>query len=169
MDATTTLAFLFVGGGLLGLSTSSGTTAYVAYAGWLLLTGLGVMLALPTLSAAISQALPADQVGVGAGLQSTTREFGSALGVAIIGTVLTARFVSALPADIRAAHDPHTVAQALATVDPRRAPDVVHAFVAGADLGWRVIGIAVLVLGALVVIEARASMRLRRTRDSRTS
>ncbi len=163
VETTTALAFLFVGGGLLGLSTSSGTTAYLAYAGWLVLTGVGVMLALPTLSGAISQALPADQAGVGAGLQSTTREFGSALGVAIIGTVLTARFVSALPADIRQAHDPHTVAQALATVDPRRAPDVVHAFVSGADLGWRVIGIAVLVLGALVVLEARASVRRLRT------
>jgi EmrB/QacA subfamily drug resistance transporter len=158
VDATTGLAFLFVGGGLLGLATSSASTPYAAYAGWLIATGVGVALALPTLSAAIAGALPPAQAGVGAGLQSTTREFGSALGVAVIGTVLTARFVSALPADVRAQHAPHTVAQALSS-DPTRTGDVIRAFVSGADQGWRVIGIAVLVLGALVVAEARLSRR----------
>ncbi|MEW2518461.1 MFS transporter [Actinacidiphila alni] len=166
LDATLALAFAFVGGGLLGLSTVNSGTAYVAYAGWLVVTGIGVTLALPTLSGAISGSLPPAQAGVGAGLQATTREFGSALGVAVIGTVLTARFVSALPADIRAGHGPghghghpHTVAQALATAGPGRRHDIVTAFVSGADSGLRVIGTAVLVLGALVVLQSLISRR----------
>ncbi len=160
LDATIALAFGCVGGGLLGLSVSDARTPYAEYAVWLVVMGIGVTLALPTLSGAIAGSLPPAQAGVGAGLQATTREFGSALGVAVIGTVLTARFAAALPPDVRAEHDPHTVAQALA-VAPGRAGEIVTAFASGADLGLRVIGIAVLVLGALVVLESRLSQRSR--------
>ncbi|MFX0575282.1 MFS transporter [Nocardia nepalensis] len=159
LDATVALAFAFVGCGLLGLSTGDAQTPYIAYAAWLVATGIGVALALPTLSGAIAGSLPPAQAGVGAGLQSTTREFGSALGVAVIGTVLTARFVAALPPDIRADHDPHTVAQALAATTPDRANDVVTAFISGADSGLRVVGVTVLVLGALVVLQSLFSRR----------
>ena len=66
--------------------------------------------------------------------------------------------VDALPASIRSNHDPHTVAQALAS-SPGRASDVIAAFVAGTDAGLRVIGLAVLVLGLLVTLESRLSRR----------
>ncbi|MEU8896122.1 MFS transporter [Nocardia sp. NPDC048505] len=161
LDATLALAFACVGGGLLGLSTGDTHTPYPIYAGWLLLTGIGVTLALPTLSGAITGALPHTLAGVGAGLQATTREFGSALGVAVIGTVLTGGFVHALPADLRAAGDPHTVAQALAAA-PTRSADIIAAFGAGASTGLRVIGLSVLVLGALVVGQAVLSRRATR-------
>ncbi|GAA4390821.1 MFS transporter [Tsukamurella soli] len=159
VDATVALAFGFVGVGLLGLSWSGTSTPYIGYAAWLLVTGIGVTLALPTLSATISGSLPPAQAGVGAGLQATTREFGSALGVAVIGTVLTARFVAALPPDVRGTHAPHTVAGALAAT-PGHSTEIVAAFVTGADAGLRVIAAAVLVLGALAT--ARAVARLRR-------
>ncbi|GAB3576428.1 MFS transporter [Amycolatopsis endophytica] len=158
LDATLALAFVFVGGGLLGLSTTGTHTSYAWYAIWLVVTGIGVTLALPTLSGVIAGSLPHAQAGVGTGLQATTREFGSALGVAVVGTVLTGQFVSALPADLRSG-DPHTVAQALAAAPPGRADDVITAFVSGADAGLRVIGVIVLVLGALVVLESRLSRR----------
>jgi MFS family permease len=154
LDTTIALAFAFVGGGLLGLSTSDAQTPYAGYAAWLVVTGIGVTLALPTLSGVIAGSLPPAQAGVGTGLQATTREFGSALGVAVIGTVLTGKFAAALPADVGG----HTVAQALAAA-PDRAHDVVAAFVSGADAGLRVVGVAVLVLGALVVGESRFSRR----------
>ncbi|RSN61158.1 MFS transporter [Amycolatopsis sp. WAC 04182] len=154
VDATVAIAFVFCGCGLIGLSTSDSSTPYPVYAAWLVVTGIGVTLALPTLSAAISGSVPPAQAGVGAGLQATTREFGSALGVAVIGTVLTGRFVAALPPDIRADHDPHTVAQALAAA-PGRSPEVISAFVTGAGTALRVIGVSVLILGALVVLQSR--------------
>ncbi|MEV0465044.1 MFS transporter [Nocardia tengchongensis] len=160
LDATIAVAFGFVGGGLLGLSTCGSHTPYVVYAGWLLVTGVGVTLALPTLSGAITGSLPQALAGVGAGLQATTREFGSALGVAVIGTVATARFASALPEDLRAG-GAHTVAQVLAAA-PGRADDVVAAFVCGADAGLRAVGVAVLVLGGLVVGQALLSPRATR-------
>jgi hypothetical protein len=116
-----------------------------------------VTLALPTLSGVIAGSLPPAQAGVGTGLQATTREFGSALGVAVVGTVLTARFAAALPPYVRAARHPHTVAQALATTPPGRAHDVITAFISGADAGLRAIGVTVLILGALVVLQSRLS------------
>jgi MFS family permease len=153
LDTTVALAFVFVGGGMLGLSTSDALTPYPVYASWLVVTGIGVALALPTLSGVIAGSLPPDQAGVGTGLQSTTREFGSALGVAVMGTVLTGQFVHTLPPDIHA----HTVAQALATTN--RTHDVLTAFVSAADTGLRVIGLIVLGLGALVVLESRLSRK----------
>jgi EmrB/QacA subfamily drug resistance transporter len=159
LDATIAMAFLCVGGGLLGLSTSGAQTPYAGYAAWLVVTGVGVTLALPTLSAAIAGSLPPAQAGVAAGLQATTREFGSALGVAVIATVLTARFVAALPADIRAGRDPHTVAQALAATTHSRTPDVITAFVSATETGLRVIGVTVLVLGGLVLLQSLLSRR----------
>ncbi|MEV6362393.1 MFS transporter [Nocardia asteroides] len=155
-DATVALAFGFVGGGLLGLSTCDAHTPYLGYAAWLVITGIGVTLALPTLSAAIAGSLPAAQAGVGAGLQATTREFGSALGVAAVSTVLTARFADLLPADLGTDSAPHTVAQALA-VAPERTGDILTAFVSGTQSGLRAIGAAVLVLGALVVAQSLLS------------
>jgi MFS family permease len=153
LNATIALAFGFVGAGLLGLSTSDTQTRYAVYAVWLVVTGVGVMLALPTLSGVIAGSLPPTQAGVATGLQSTTREFGSALGVAVIGTVLSARFSTALPRDIRSGHDPHTVAQALAAATPDR----VTAFVSAADTGLRVVGVVVLVLGGLVLLQSLLS------------
>ena len=151
---TLAAAFAGIGGGLLGLSGSGTGTPYLAYAGWLVLVGIGLTLALPRLTADIAGSLPPAQAGVGAGLQATTREFGSALGVAVVGTVLTGRFVHALPGG---SHAPRTVAAALATSLPRR--DVVHAFVGSADTSLRVIGVVTLVAGALVVAQSAWSAR----------
>ncbi|UIJ62766.1 MFS transporter [Amycolatopsis acidiphila] len=67
LDATIALAFVFVGGGLLGLSTSDTQTPYPGYAAWLVVTGAGVTLALPTLSGVIAGSLPPAQAGVGTG------------------------------------------------------------------------------------------------------
>lgn len=143
-------AFLCIGVGLFGLS-STAHQPYLAYAAWLVVVGTGFVLALPCLTAELTAALPAEQAGVAGGLQSATRELGSALGVAVVGTVLTARFTERLPADLRA-HDPvpHTVAQALALA-PARPAAVVEAFVAGADTALRMTGLVTLAAGAVVV------------------
>jgi hypothetical protein len=62
--------------------------------------------------------------GVATGLRATTREFGSALAVALIGT-------------------------ALATTTPGRVHDVIGAFISGTDLGLRVVGVTVFARGGL--------------------
>ena len=122
------------------------------------MTGIGVMLALPTLSAAISGSLPRDQAGVGAGLQAATaRVRQRTSGSRSSGRCSRARFVHELPVGLRGEH---TVAQALAA-EPASAHQILTAFVAGADAGLRVIGIAVLVIGCLVTAQSLLTRRSR--------
>ena len=108
------------------------------------MVGIGCAVALPLLSAQLADALPDDQAGVAGGLQSTTRELGSALGVAVVGTVTTSTFGAALPAGV-----PHAVAAALA-VAPHA--EVLAAFTAATTVGLVTVGLATLALGVLVIV-----------------
>ncbi|MEW2567423.1 MFS transporter [Streptomyces sp. NPDC047070] len=152
--ATLAAAFALTGTGLLGLSYAS-TMAYPVYAAGLFVIGLGIMLAAPCLTAQIASALPVERAGIAGGLQSATRELGSALGVAVVGTVLTAGFTHHLPADLgRHVPVPRTVQEAL-TLSPADRTGVTEAFVHGADTALRVAALVVLLAGALVAAGSR--------------
>jgi MFS family permease len=151
-------AFAAIGAGLFGLA-SAAQQSYVIYALWLAVVGVGFALALPSLSAELTAALPPEQAGVSGGLQSATRELGSALGVAVVGTVLTAVFTQHLPASLLRDHPvPRTVAEALAAA-PARHPAIIEAFTTGAMTALRVAGVVTLVAGALVVTGAIRATR----------
>jgi Major Facilitator Superfamily len=157
--ATLAAAFLLTSIGLYGLAGTV-NAPYPLYACWLLVFGMGLALAVPCLTAEITTALPHDQVGVGAGLQSTTRELGSALGVAVIGTVTTSHFVERLPAGARiAGHLPHTVADALSAVDPGLHRAVIDAFTSGSAAALRIASLTVLLTGALIAAQILWSNR----------
>lgn len=149
------LAFTVIAVGIFGLASAL-HHPYWVYAVWLLIVGVGITLALPTLTSAISSALPREQAGVAGGLQSTTRELGSALGVAIIGTLLTSRFVHHLthdtPIALTTRHIPHTVAEAL-TAAPGQHDAVIEAYVSGAESALKIVASLVLLVGVLIVVE----------------
>ncbi|MFF0491471.1 MFS transporter [Nocardia sp. NPDC004068] len=147
VPATLGAAFLATGLGLFGLSTAA-RQPYPAYAAWLVVIGIGITLALPCLTAELTAALPVERAGVAGGLQSATRELGSALGVAVVGTVLTATFTRRLP--MISGHTPRTVAQAL-TVAPDRGAAIVDAFTDGAVSALRVAALVTVTAGAVVV------------------
>lgn len=63
-------------------------TPWYAVAGGLLVYGFGVGLATAQLTGVILADVPVAQSGQGSGTQSTSRQVGSALGIAILGTVL---------------------------------------------------------------------------------
>lgn len=63
-------------------------TPWFAVAGGLLLYGFGVGLATAQLTGVILADVPVERSGQGSGTQSTSRQVGSALGIAILGTVL---------------------------------------------------------------------------------
>ncbi|MFG2284896.1 MFS transporter [Streptomyces sp. NPDC048595] len=63
----------------------------------LIVMGIGVALAMPTMANAIMSAIPPAKAGVGAGVNGTLMEFGQGLGVAVLGAVLNSRFVALLP------------------------------------------------------------------------
>ncbi|SIS18676.1 MFS transporter [Williamsia sterculiae] len=137
-------AFVAISGGLAGVASAI-HQPYVVYAAWLVVMGIGMTLALPTLTIAISAALPPRHAGVAGGLQATTRELGSALGVAVMGTILTAGF------DHRLAGGTHrTVAQAL-SASPTMHTAVVDAYTASARTSILTLAAIVTVTGALLL------------------
>jgi hypothetical protein len=101
---------------------------------------------------------------VGSGLNSTTREFGSALGVAVLSTILTSRFASHQPAALRNVPGPkgQAIRQSVtaALLYARSAPDPVvrahlvdatrDAFTSGTSLGLRVGAVLILLTTAVV-------------------
>jgi EmrB/QacA subfamily drug resistance transporter len=161
---TIILGLLCLAAGLALLSFWSAGTPYIVYALILVPVSAGMGLAMPPLSGMIVQALPPSHAGVSSGLNSTTRELGSAIGVAVLSTILTARFSSHLPAALRqlpgsqgvaarrsitaALSDAHRVA------DPAVSAHLVAAtraaFTSGTSLGLRVGAALILVCAALV-------------------
>jgi len=99
--ATIAAGLLCVTAALALMSFATAATPYPLYGLLLALVGGGCGLALAPLSGMIVDALPPTRAGVSSGLNSTTRELGSAAGVAVFSTILTTRFASHLPAALR--------------------------------------------------------------------
>lgn len=86
--------------GLAALSFATSSTPYLPYAFALLAISSGMGLSVPSLSTGIMTSLPPARAGMGSGLNSAAREIGAALGIAVVGTILSSRFTSALPAEL---------------------------------------------------------------------
>jgi hypothetical protein len=121
-------------------------------------------LAMPPLSGMIVHALPPSHVGVSSGLNSTAHELGSALGVAVLSTVLTVRFASHLPAALQNVPGAqgqaikHSITSALryasSASDPTARAHLLlttrDAFTSGTSAGLRVGAALLLLITALV-------------------
>ncbi|MGN9906599.1 DHA2 family efflux MFS transporter permease subunit [Phytohabitans sp. LJ34] len=79
-------------------ATTSADTGYGYVAAWVSVAGLGLGFAMPPAMNAALGALEADRSGVGSGLIQAMRQVGSAIGVAVLGTVLNAAYRDGLPA-----------------------------------------------------------------------
>jgi EmrB/QacA subfamily drug resistance transporter len=75
-------------------ATSGGTVPAVSLG----LLGVGAGLAMPAAVAALMSAIPHEQAGVGSALNDTIGQAGSALGVAILGSLLASGFARHMPA-----------------------------------------------------------------------
>jgi EmrB/QacA subfamily drug resistance transporter len=87
--------------GLVVASTSTVTSGYGRVAIAMLLMGSGMGLAVAPATESIMGSLPRDKAGVGSAVNDTAREVGGALGVAIVGSLLSSiyatRVTDALP------------------------------------------------------------------------
>jgi MFS family permease len=84
----------------LALSITATANAWVL-AGWLFLYGIGVGLATAQLTNVIMADVPVAQSGQASGLQSTVRQLGSALGIAILGTVLVTTLAASTASNLK--------------------------------------------------------------------
>lgn len=83
----------------LAFSITSSANAWVL-AAWLFLYGVGVGLATAQLTNVIMVDVPVEQSGQASGFQSTVRQLGSALGIAVLGTVLVTTLATATTANL---------------------------------------------------------------------
>ncbi|MEV5310706.1 MFS transporter [Streptomyces sp. NPDC052610] len=94
------LAGMLVMAGSFGLlatvTTDSGFTVPAVALG---LLGLGAGMAMPAAVAALMGTIPADKAGVGSALNDTIQQAGTALGIAILGSLLTSSYTAEMPSD----------------------------------------------------------------------
>jgi MFS family permease len=125
-----------------------------------LVYGVAMGMTTAPVTESIMGSLPPGRAGVGSAVNDTTRQTGGALGVAILGTILAARFhqrldASSLPASLRhASRDSIGVALAVARRLPARLAAELHAiarhaFLDGTRLAYLVA--VVIVVGAAAV------------------
>ncbi|GAA0358676.1 MFS transporter [Actinoallomurus spadix] len=96
MMAVTGLVITAAGFGVLATVSPGDGFAVVGVA--LGLMGVGGGLAVPAAITALMGAVPAEHAGVGSALNDTIQQAGAALGVAILGSVLSGTFTRAMPA-----------------------------------------------------------------------
>ncbi|MFJ6700256.1 MFS transporter [Streptomyces sp. NPDC091272] len=148
---TVVVGMLALAGGLGTVSAADSRTPYALYAAGATLTALGCGIATPLLSHTMMAALPRDRAGAGSGLQSLARELGSALGIAVTGTLTTAVFTARLPSPLAGPGHPTTVAEAQArTPDPHLRAAIVDAFTAGLHTATLTLACAIALVAVVV-------------------
>jgi MFS family permease len=85
-----------VAAGLVIISRVGSETSYLVMLAGLVPLGIGMGAAMTPATAAITEALPQAQQGVGSALNDLSREVGGALGTAVIGSIVTAVYRSSL-------------------------------------------------------------------------
>ncbi|UWE09860.1 MFS transporter [Actinacidiphila bryophytorum] len=152
---------VFAAGTLVGAATGSGD-GYGYAALWLTLTGFGFGLAVVPATSLVMASLPAERSGRGTSLLETVQQVGGVLGVAGLGSLLSAGYLARLGTgglhgqDAAAARDSVSGAGAVAARlhDPGLLDSAHRAFVHGMSLALLVcaaIALAAAVLAALLL------------------
>ena len=163
-----------IAGGLLliavGLALLSRTTVHSTYRDcvpWFAVIGAGVGLTLAPSTESVMGSLPTSDAGVGSATSDTSMQIGGALGVAVLGTILSLRYQSLLTPLL--AHQPvpeavervilGSLGGALAVADRIPGPSgealaaaARRGFVSGMDLGFIVAAGVVAVAGMIVLL-----------------
>jgi EmrB/QacA subfamily drug resistance transporter len=131
---------LLVAAGLAALSFVDSGTPYLPYGLALLAISTGAGLSVPALSTGIINSLPPARAGMGSGLNSAAREIGAALGVAVVGTILTSHFASALPTALQEHADSTSrTLRAAEQLGGTVHTEAVNAFTGAASIGYLVV------------------------------
>ncbi|WP_309031216.1 MFS transporter [Streptomyces alfalfae] len=167
---------LVVVAGLTLFSLCGPGTAYVLYAGCIVVVGIGSGLSNPPLSNAVVTSVPTHQGGVGSGVNSFSREIGGALGFAVFGTLLSTRFADALPAELRRGQD-FAGGQALGTAlrgTERSGAAAAHlseqvreAFTTAMAESLRIVALVLLLVALVVVLWLRPRHAGQRTTEGK--
>lgn len=145
------LVLLAAGFGLGALTGVSSGYGYIA--AWLTVLGAGVGMAMVPAMDGVLATLPEERSGSGSATIQTMRQVGGTLGVATLGSVLSAVYIAGLPSDApRAARDSVSAAVAVASGDTALLRGAQEAFVSGMDQVLLLCGAASLLAATLMVI-----------------
>ncbi|MGG2461679.1 MFS transporter [Streptomyces sp. RGM 3693] len=143
----------------VGLAAISllGAHSYGGLLAGLIIMGIGVAIAMPTMANAVMSAIPPAKAGVGAGVNGTLMEFGQGLGVAVLGAVLNSRFAALIPLVAAGAG---SLPAALARTHTAEERTAVHdAFASGIGTSQLVGAVAVFLGGMLAAVLLRRAER----------
>lgn len=93
---TATVGILIIATGLALMSTITTTSDYGLVAATLAIIGFGMGTTMAPVTASIMNALPLGRAGVGSAVNDTTRQVGGALGVAVLGSILSSTYQSTI-------------------------------------------------------------------------
>ena len=168
---TTAAGMLIIGAGLLQASHASVDSGYLGILPGLILAGVGAGLAMPSVSGSVIASVPRAETGVGSATNGTFMQIGGAMGVAVVGSLLSTRYQSRMSDALAPYHVPagiqHTILElvgsALAVAD-RIGGTLGHllaaaarsAFISGSDLGM-VVAASVAFFGCFIALAALPS------------
>jgi EmrB/QacA subfamily drug resistance transporter len=177
---TVAAGLLMIAAGFWWISQATVTWTYTGILPGMVVIGVGAALVIPSATASVMGSLPRGDTGVGSATNGVSIQVGGALGVAVIGSLLSTRYQSRMTAALASYHLPHAIenvilgsiggAQSVAArVGGATGVLLSHlaraAFISGMDLGL-VTGAAVAAAAAvlaLAVLPARRSQAAEET------
>ncbi len=171
---TVAAGLLIAATGLWQISGASVTTTYGDVVPGMVMLGVGAGLVIPPSTGSVMGSLPAAHTGVGAATNGASMQVGGALGVAVIGSLLSTRYQQRITNALAPFHVPHaiqetirgslggalTVARVTGGLAGRLLAGFARsAFISGMDLGLLIAAIVVLgaAVFALLALPARAA------------
>jgi EmrB/QacA subfamily drug resistance transporter len=178
---TTAAGLLLSAAGLWQVSHATVTWAYTSLLPGLIMTGVGAALVMPAVSGSVMGSLPRGDLGVGSATNGVSIQVGGALGVAIVGSLLSTRYQDRMTTALASYHLPHAIESTILgsiggalAIAARVAGAAGHllahtaraAFISGADLA--LLTAAVVVLAGCVVALLSLPARPRADEDQAT-
>ncbi|MGW3038551.1 MFS transporter [Kitasatospora sp. NPDC001159] len=154
----TSIGMVIIAGGFALLATLSVDDGFTKVALAMLVLGIGSGLGMPAAANALMGSIPGEHAGVGSALNDTIQQSGAALGVAILGTVLSGTYTDSMPTGTPAPAR-HAITDALAlsatTGDGALASAAREAFNTATSTTFTAGGFAVLAAAALTLVLMR--------------
>jgi EmrB/QacA subfamily drug resistance transporter len=164
-----TVGLVMMGAALLLLTSVGPSTPYGSFWYWLILMGAGCGLVMSPMTTAIMSSVPPARAGMASSTSNTMRQVGSVFGIAVLGNVLTQRFIGQLGVALRPLHLPPAVAgrimatahqgrqAAPGTVPPAIAHAVNQAFTSGFSLTLWIAGVILLAAAPIALVTIRGT------------
>ncbi len=140
------------------LATVSADSGFTVPAVALGLLGLGAGLAMPAAVGALMGTIPEDKAGVGSALNDTIQQAGTALGIAILGSLLSSGFADRMPEGVPD-EARHSIAGAVAGGDAGLVAVAREAFTASMSTTFTVSAIGVAAAALLATLVTRDDRR----------